>query len=68
MSSIIDTTTVAISVTGLDIIALEKLSLVSHALAGKIGGTAGLEQKALVEVLDGLVRQIKINSARGPRR
>lgn len=57
-----DTYTIAISVTGIDILALKKLSLVSHALAAKIGGMAGDEQKSLVGVLDDLIRQIEIRA------
>ncbi|WP_257164634.1 hypothetical protein [Bradyrhizobium sp. SRS-191] len=63
MIGLTDTVTVAISITGIDIVALKKLAIVSHALAGKIGGTAGLEQKALAGTLDDLLRQIEINTA-----
>lgn len=62
---ILDPTTtysVGVSVTGIDLLALKKLSLVSHALAQKIGGRAGQEQTALVGVLDGLVRQIELRA------
>lgn len=45
MASLLDSATVAISVNRLELIALKKLSLVSHALAQKIGGTLGEEQK-----------------------
>ncbi len=61
--NLLDTYTITISINGLDVVALRKLSLVSHALADKIGGSAGLEQKALVDTLDGLVRQIEIKAA-----
>lgn len=63
MLSMIDTVTVAVSVRGIDLIALKKLSLVSHALAQKIGGSAGEEQKTLASVLDDLIRQIEIKTA-----
>lgn len=65
MLGIIDTATVAISVQGIELIALKKLSLVSHALAEKIGGSAGQEQKALATVLDDLIRQIELKIASG---
>jgi hypothetical protein len=57
---IADTATVTISVTGIEIIALKKLSLVSHAVAEKIGGPGGREQTALAKTLDDLVRQIEL--------
>ena len=58
-----DTTTVTISITGIEIVALKKLSMVSHALAQKLGGVAEREQTTLVKVLDDLVRQIELKSA-----
>lgn len=60
MLGIVDTATVTISVTGIDIIALKKLSLVSHALAQKIGKQSGREQQALANVLDETIRKIEI--------
>jgi len=39
--NIATTYTVTINVMGIDVIALKKLSLVSHALADKVGGRAG---------------------------
>lgn len=63
MMGMLNTATVTISVQGIEIIALKKLSLVSHALADKIGGSAGAEQKSLVGVLDDLIRQIEIKAA-----
>ncbi|HRH15747.1 MAG TPA: hypothetical protein PK225_15530 [Azonexus sp.] len=54
--------TVTIDVLGIDIIALKKLSLVSHALAGKIGGSAGDEQRCLATVLDDVIRKVEINA------
>ena len=65
MLGIIDTATVTVSVRGIDLLALKKLSLVSHALAQKMGGSAGEEQKTLATVLDDLIRQIEIKIATG---
>jgi hypothetical protein len=58
-----DTHTVTVSISGIEILALKKLSLVSHALADKIGGSAGREQAVLVKTLDDLLRQIEIKAA-----
>ncbi len=63
MIGLIDTATVSISITGIEILALKKLSLVSHALAAKIGGPAGREQTCLATTLDDLLRQIEIKAA-----
>lgn len=60
MLGITDTATVTISVLGIDLVALKKLSLVSHALAQKIGGSAGDEQKVLATVLDDVIRKIEL--------
>lgn len=57
-----DTATVTVSITGIEILALKKLSLVSHALADKIGGPAGREQTCLAKTLDDLLRQIEIKA------
>lgn len=57
---ITDTATVAVTVQGIELIALKKLSLVSHALAKKIGGYAGQEQATLASVLDDIIRQIEL--------
>ena len=57
-----DTATVTVSITGIEILALKKLSLVSHALAAKIGGPAGQEQTCLAKTLDDLLRQIEIKA------
>jgi hypothetical protein len=65
MLGLTDTATVTISVTGIDLLALKKLSLVSHALAERIGGSAGAEQKALAKTLDELLLQIELKIARG---
>lgn len=65
MLGITDTATVTISVMGIDLIALKKLSLVSHMLAKKIGGRAGDEQATLAQVLDETIRKIEIAAAGG---
>lgn len=57
--NITDTCTVTVSVMGIEVLALKKLSLVSHALAEKIGGSAGREQTTLANTLDDLIRQIE---------
>jgi hypothetical protein len=57
--------TVTIDVHGIEILALKKLSLVSHMLAEKIGGyRAKEEQKALATTLDDVIRKIELASAR----
>lgn len=58
-----DTITVAISVTGIEIVALKKLSLVSHALAAQLSHSAGQEQKLLARTLDELILQIELRAA-----
>lgn len=58
-----DTVTVAVSIRGIELVALKKLSLVSHALAQKIGGRAGDEQKCLAGVLDDVICQFEIGAA-----
>lgn len=57
---LLDTRTVTISVTELDLMALKKLSLVSHALASKLDYRAGEEQKTLATVLDETIRKIEL--------
>ena len=64
MLGITDTATITISITGIEIIALEKLSLVSHVLAEKIGGSSGQEQLCLVRTLDDVLRRIKIQASK----
>lgn len=56
----IDTYRATIEINGLELTALKKLSLVSHALASKIGGRAGDEQKTLATVLDDVIRRIEL--------
>lgn len=59
MMSMFDNVTVAVTLSGIEIVALKKLSLVSHVLAQKIGGAGGREQMTLVKTLDDLIRQIE---------
>ncbi len=56
----IDTHTISISVTGLDLAALRSLSTVNHTLAGQIDYMAGNDLRRLVSVLDQLIAQIAI--------
>lgn len=65
MLGMTDTATVAISVTGIEMLALKKLSLVSHALASKLDYSAGQEQKTLAVVLDDVIRRLEIAAAGG---
>lgn len=53
----------SITITGIELVALKKLSLVSHALAQKLDGAAAREQVCLAGVLDGLIRQIDLGAA-----
>jgi hypothetical protein len=62
---ITDKATVTITVSGIELLALKKLALVSHALAAKLWGVAGFEQKCLASTLDDLIRQIEIESLKG---
>lgn len=64
MSSLLDTATVSITVNGLEMAALKKLSLVSHALASKLDYRAGQEQKTLATVLDDVIRRIELAAGR----
>jgi hypothetical protein len=57
---LLDTNTVAISMNGLELVALKKLSLVSHALASKLDYRASLEQQTLATVLDDVIRRIEL--------
>ncbi len=57
-------TTVTIEVRGIELLALKKLSLVSHALASKIGDyRATQEQTCLATVLDEVIRRIELAAA-----
>lgn len=60
--NITDTYTVTVSVLGIEVLALKKLSLISHALADKIGGSAGREQTTLAKTLDDLILQIELKA------
>lgn len=59
MSDPLDTITVTISVNHIELLALKKLAIVSHALGTTIGGPAGREQLMLTSCLDALIRQIE---------
>lgn len=55
---------VTITITGIEILALKKLSLVSFALAGSLKNvSAAQEQTVLAATLDELIRQIEIKRA-----
>jgi hypothetical protein len=54
---------VTIEVQTIELVALKKLSLVSHALASKLGYRASEEQKCLATVLDDVIRRIEIAAA-----
>lgn len=58
-----DSTSVAININGLELVALKKLSLVSHALASKLDYKSSEEQKTLATVLDDVIRRIELASA-----
>lgn len=60
--NIADTYTLSVSLLGIEIIALKKLTLVSFALAEKLPGAAGSEQRALAKTLHDLVIQIEIKA------
>lgn len=63
MIGLIDNVTVTISLQGIEILTLKKLSLVSHALASRLSGEAGREQKTLAATLDDVVRRIELAAA-----
>lgn len=63
MVHLLDNVTVAISANRLELAALKKLSLVSHALATKLGDyRAQEEQKTLAMTLDEIIRRIEIGA------
>lgn len=62
MLDITTTYTVTISVLGIDVLALKKLSMVSAALGQKLGGPAQQEQEALVGILDATSRKIELSA------
>lgn len=57
-------TEVTIKINGLEVVCLQKLSLVGHALASKLDYRAGEEQKTLVKVLDDVIRRIELSAAK----
>jgi hypothetical protein len=64
----LDHTRVAIDVNGLELAALKKLSLVSHALARKLSDfRAREEQTTLAMTLDEVIRRIELAAATGTR-
>lgn len=64
--NLVDKVTVTITVNGIELVALKKLSLVSHMLARQLGGRSGDEQRCLATVLDDVIRQIEIAAALPP--
>lgn len=63
--NLIDATSVTITVRGIDLLALKKLSLVSHALADRLGDyRAKQEQTCIAGVLDDVIRKIEIAAAK----
>jgi len=66
MLGVIEKATVTITVSGMDIIALKKLSLVSHALSRRLDGQAGREQTTLANTLDDVIRNIEL-AVHGPQ-
>jgi len=54
-----------VSLSPIEMVALKKLAIVSHALAARLDGTAAREQACLASTLDDLLRQIEINHAAG---
>ncbi len=59
----LDKSKATIELNGVEVAALKKLSLVSHALAKKISGSAGEEQKCIATVLDDVIRQFELGVA-----
>lgn len=57
-------TEVRIKLNGLELVCLKKLSLVSHALAGKLDYRASAEQQTLAKVLDDVIRRIELAAAK----
>lgn len=58
---------VKIDVHDIELVALKKLSLVSHALASKLDYRASEEQKTLATVLDDVIRRIELAAAQPSR-
>ena len=62
--NVLDIVTITISLRGIDLLALKKLSLVNHALAQRFSDYQAREElKGLVSCLDDLVRQIDLACA-----
>ena len=58
-------TMVSIEMRGIELLALKKLSLVSHALAGMCSSpTNSLEQRTLAQTLDDVIRRIELAAAK----
>lgn len=60
----INRSAVTIHVSGIEVVALKKLSLVSHVLAEKLSFQARQEQECLAKTLDDVIRRIEIADAR----
>jgi len=65
--SILTPRRVTIEVSGIEVLCLQKLSLVSHALASKLTLSARLEQETLARTLDDVLRRIQIAAAAGEK-
>jgi len=61
-------TRVSIEVNGLELAALKKLALVSHALARRLAASSGQEQTTLAMTLDEIIRRIEFAAATGDRK
>jgi hypothetical protein len=55
-----------IEVLEIELLALKKLSLVSHALASKFSYRAAKEQQTLAQTLDDIIRRIELSAASSP--
>lgn len=60
MLGALDTAYPIVKISGIELVALKKLSLVSHELASKLDHSAGQEQTTLATVLDDVIRRIDI--------
>ena len=54
----------AIQVSPLEVLVLKKLTIINHALAKQLPGTAGIEQKALVQVLNEITLRADTDNAK----
>ena len=68
MLGALDTAYPIVKISGIELVALKKLSLVSHALASKLDHSAGQEQTTLATVLDDVIRRIEIAIASDKKR